>query len=201
MIPSSFNMRILAIAALFLLTHRPLSAEQAVVVVDTALLNQPSYNAKTITQLAPGTAVNLLARNGGWKQIQHSSRTGWVRSYQVRSGDIATTATTANATTSGGGFLAALASLSRKASGLFSSNNSSGITNSRSAPIGIRGRGVTIPVARFDLNSFTRNRADFNQLKQMQAYRVNPAIATRFANEGQRKAVKIPPLPTSRFEP
>ena len=80
----------------------------------------------------------MFSRQGGWKEIFADEKAilGWVRSYQVREGNFEPTVQTESKSDSRG-FLAGLASFSRRASGFFKS--SSGRTSSGTATIGVRG--------------------------------------------------------------
>ncbi len=45
----------------------------------------PSARAKIVAQLASGTQVDVINRQGGWLQVQAQGKTGWVRLLSVRS--------------------------------------------------------------------------------------------------------------------
>ncbi len=80
-------------------------AETATIVSTSTLYQRPSIQATILQRLSSGTSVDFLARQGSWKQVATTQgKTGWVRSYQVRSGNI----TTPDKKTESGVFLAAL---------------------------------------------------------------------------------------------
>ncbi len=175
------------VAALVLwITSAAVAAETATIVSNTTVYQQPSFSAPQIAPLANGRQVELIARQGGWKQVQTGSVTGWVRSYQVRSGAISTS----EQASSSGGFFSGLAALSRKASGLFSSDRK-GYSFQRTATIGVRG------LSEEDIKNA---RPDFEQIKQMESYRSKSKPAKKFARKGGRKAIKLAHLPKSTAE-
>jgi len=63
-----------------LLAAMPAMAQQASVVRDTDLKNEPFADAKTITSLKAKTRVDVGERRGGWYQVKSSDgKTGWLR--------------------------------------------------------------------------------------------------------------------------
>ena len=162
------------------------NAEPATIISDTSLYQRPSYQAPVVAPLANGSQVELVARQGGWKQVKTESSSGWVRAYQVRSGVV----NTDQQETSSGGFFSGLAALSRKASGLFSSDRKD-YSFQRTATIGVRG---------LSEEELKNARPDFDQVKRMETYRSKSKPAKKFARKGGRKAIKLSHLPKSSAE-
>jgi hypothetical protein len=141
--------------------------------------------------------VEQLSRTGGWKQVSTGDTTGWVRSYLVRNGSI-----TVSEKPSDSGFLGALAALSRKASGLFSSDRPQGISTRLTATIGIRGRNVAAAQTDTGLTPghFAGARPDWQGLNKLEGLRSSPRDARQFAGEGGRKQVPVAHLPPTEAE-
>ena len=115
-----------SILALSILLVAPLQANQNGIVVRTATVHaQASQGSKRIGQITAGAAVSIFSREGGWKEIfsEDKAIVGWVRSYQVRE-TTAAPIVTVEAESDSRGFLAGLASFSRKASSFFKSDKS-----------------------------------------------------------------------------
>jgi hypothetical protein len=167
-------------------------AEPGTIVSSASLRQSASYTAPVIGQLEAGQAVQLGQRTGGWKLVTFSvengsTNSGWVRSYQVRTGTI-----TVKQESSSGGFLSGLASLSRKASGLFSSNDDQGRRSGDSvATIGVRG---------LSEEEIKNAKPDFKELEKMEKYRVSTKTAVDYAHKGQRKSIKLAHMPKSQVE-
>lgn len=172
----------------FLFTISTASAETATIVTDSSLYQRPSIQASIVQQLEAGTQVDIESRLGGWKQISINDDTGgWVRSYQVRAGDF----TDIKQEQKSGGFFSGLASLSRMASGLFSSSNKKGYSFQNTATIGVRG---------LSEEQIKNAKANLNELKKMESYRVNRRSTQKYARKGHLSAIKISHMPKSRAE-
>lgn len=156
--------------------------EQGVVVRQAPVYAQASTASARVGQLSAGTRVTLFARDGGWQEIlaEKPALTGWVRVYQVRAGNYAAQVIPTEQEDSRG-FLAGLASFSRKASGFFT--RQSGATSSTTATIGVRGLSET------DIKSA---KADFVELEQMDEYASKPERMERFSAQGGLQASKVP---------
>jgi len=50
---------------------------------ETELKDKPFVDAKTVTKLAPGTALAILDREGGWLRVNAGGKQGWVRLLHV----------------------------------------------------------------------------------------------------------------------
>jgi len=167
---------------LLLLLAPAYADQQGVVVREAPVYAQASTAAARVGQLPAGTRVAMFARDGGWQEIfaEQPELTGWVRVYQVRAGDYVSAAPTVEQEDSRG-FLAGLASFSRKASGFFSQDSAA--TSSGTATIGVRGLSET------DIRSA---QPDFAELEQMESYASKPERMARFTAQGGLQAHKLP---------
>ena len=164
------------------------SAETATIVTDSSLYQRPSIQANVIQQLVAGTPANIDSRQGGWKQVSiDGGLSGWVRSYQVRAGSFISTEKEQES----GGFFSALASLSRKASGLFSSSKKKGYSFQNTATIGVRG---------LSEEQIKNAKADLKQLKKMESYRTSKRKSQKYARQGHLSAIKVSHMPKSGAE-
>ena len=163
-------------------------AESATVVTDAALYRSPTVQGVQLKQLASGTVVDYVKQVGSWKQInlKQEKMTGWVRSYQVRTGEISVKTESSNS----GGFFGALASLSRKASGLFSSDRKE-YSYQRTATIGVRG---------LSEEQIRNAQPDFGELAKLESFRENNKAIRQFAASGQLQSRNIKHLPKSKQE-
>ncbi len=178
------------IALLFLLCLSPVaSAEPATVVTDATLYQTPSIRAVKLKQLAPGTAVDFIKQVGSWKQVALSQgrTTGWLRSYQLRMGEITVEERSSDES---GGFFGALASLSRKASGLFSSDRKD-YSYQRTATIGVRG---------LSEEQIRNAQPDYAELEKLESFRESKKIIQQFASSGHLQTHKVNHLPRSNRE-
>jgi len=107
--------------------------------------------------------------------------TGWVRSYQVREGSYVQPETTVETEEDDRGFLAGLASLSRKASGFFSGGNSSA-GSARTATIGVRG---------LSEEEIKNAKPDLVELEKMQGFGSNKSRMAGFVSAGKLSALKV----------
>lgn len=162
----------------------PLRADERGVVVRLAPVHaKASVTSDRIGQLPAGTPVSLFSREGGWQEIfsEDPALTGWVRVYQVRGGDYAEQPAVVEEAEDSRGFLAGLASFSRKASGYFTRD--SGATSSGTATIGVRG------LSESEIQSAT---ADFEELEKMEKFASKPGRMGRFSSEGELQASQVP---------
>lgn len=162
-------------------------AEKATIISNTALYQRPSIQSNIIRQLKAGTPVTTESRQGGWKKIAvDRSNQGWVRSYRVRTG----TLKVSQKEQQSGGFFSGLASLSRKASGLFSSKKKD-YSFQRTATIGVRG---------LSEEQIKNARPNAIELEKMETFRSNKSIARNYARTGKLAAAKINHMPKTRAE-
>ena len=161
-------------------------AEQGGIIVRKATVYAEATSASAIVaRVDAGLRVSVFSRKGGWNEIYSEDEgiIGWVRVYQVRQGDIADTSVTTEKEDSRG-FLAGLATFSRKASGFF--RQDSGATSSGTATIGVRG------LSEVEIESA---QADFIELETLQGFASQSKRMSGFSTAGQLKAVKVPHLP------
>lgn len=165
----------------------PSMADRASIVSDTGLYQRPSVQSPVIKNLKAGTPVTVQSRQGGWKKVEVSKvLTGWARSYRVRSGTLDVTSRPQES----GGFFSSLASLSRKASGLFSSNKRE-YSFQNTATIGVRG---------LSEEQIKNAQPDMDELKKMESFRSNKSVAKSFAQQGKLKATRIAHMPVTEVE-
>ena len=175
------------ILIIYCLTISNVAAEAATVVSNSSLYQRPSIQSSIIQQIEAGTTANIDSRLGGWKQISVNDISGWVRSYQVRAGNYSHIKQEKKS----GGFFSGLASLSRKASGLFTSNNKKGYSFQNTATIGVRG---------LSEEQIKNAKADLNELKKMDTFRSSRKNTKKYAQQGHLKAIKVSHMPKSGAE-
>jgi len=166
---------LLLLAPVYAAEQQGLIVRQATVYADASSVSQQ------VGKLSAGTQVGMFSRKGGWQEIfsEEKSIIGWVRSYQVRSGDF-TPAVATEAEADSRGFLSGLAALSRKASGFFKYGGSS--TSSGTATIGVRG------LSEEEIKTAV---ADFAELEKMKQFASNRKQAEAFARQGRLKTNNI----------
>jgi len=175
--------QLVSILVLTYLLVTPLQANQDGIIVRSAeVYTKAKHGSKRVGQVSAGTPVDIIQRQGGWKKINsmEGSLSGWVRSYQVR--DKTSAATVAVETESDSrGFLAGLASFSRKASSFFKSDK--GNTSSGTATIGVRG---------LSEDEIKAARADFAEFEKMKLFTSSKKRARSFAKKGGLSSIKVP---------
>lgn len=178
-----------------LLLNTALAASSAGVIVRTAALkDSPSFNAKSLTSLAPGAHVKVLERQGGWQSVSLQASPnvkGWVRTYEVRTG-IEPGANPAIVKNKGSddGVLGGLAGLSRASTGLFGKRGAdNNPATSTVATIGVRGLSET------DLKNAKPNPAE---LAKMIQYAVNAESAKQYALAGELQNKTVEALPEAK---
>jgi hypothetical protein len=161
------------------------AGQQGTIVRQAAVYSEASAAAPRVGQIDAGARVSLFDRKGGWQEIfsEEKAITGWVRAYQVRQGDFGA-AVASDSKEDSRGFLAGLASFSRKASGFF--RQDSGVTSSGTATIGVRG------LSEAEIRSA---QADFDELQKMEQFASSKNRARGFASAGGLKASKVPYFP------
>ena len=169
---------------LLLLLLLPLSspaAEDGIVVRTCPLYAGPSYGSSRLGQVQAGTAVTMVTRRGGWKKVVSAAPEleGWVRGYQVRAATAMPTVKVSDSDSRG--FLAGLASFSRKASSFFKPDSYR--TGSSTATIGVRGLSEA---------EIKAAQADFEELEKMQGFASGKERSESFAREGRLAAVQVP---------
>lgn len=154
---------------------------EGVMVRQATVYANASSSAQAAGRIRAGARVSVYERKGGWKEIysQQPAITGWVRVYQVREGNYATQVKPQEQEDSRG-FLAGLASFSRKASGFFTQDNSA--TSAGTATIGVRG---------LSEDEIKSAKADFRELKKMKKFASNRKRMSKFSSRGGLKASKV----------
>ena len=169
---------------LFLLLLPPINAadQQGIVVRQAPVHAGASSAAQVVAQVRAGTRVSIFSRKGGWKEIfsEEQAIIGWVRSYQVREGNIVPEVEVEAAPDSRG-FLSGLAAFSRKASGFFKFGE--GSTSSGTATIGVRG------LSEDEIKSAV---ADFEELEKLNQYASSSQRMPAFTSQGGLDAIRIP---------
>ena len=169
------------------LTSTKVLASDATIISDTALYERPSIASPQTLFAKAGTPVTIVSRAGSWKEVNIADGSlAWVRSYKVRNGTIIITEKEKDS----GGFFSGLASLSRKASGLFSSEKK-GYSFQRTATIGVRG------LSEEQIKKATPNLAE---LRKMESYRSSRKKTQAFAQKGKLKATQLTHLPRSEAQ-
>jgi len=175
-----------------------LLADQAAFVIREAIAyDQPNSGANIRFRVKAGKVVDVFARKGGWKQVREtgSQRLGWVRSYLVRENARYSQSALASKQDSRG-FLAGLASLSRKVSGFFATPSAS--TYEAVATIGIRGRAASSSSSEGSSSMYwvspkriVESKGDESQLSQLQTYASSKKASREFAADAGLKARSI----------
>lgn len=161
--------RFLALALLLALAPAAWAQEQAFTNRSTELKERGSESARTLATLPENTEVKVLARAGGWTNVQASGQTGFVRVFHLRFP--ATVA--ASSSSSSGGFLGGLTGML------------GGGRDTRQATIATTGiRGLSPE----DLQNAS---PDPQALAKMQGYRSDKPAAERFAKDGKLASVNV----------
>ena len=128
----------ISLSLLLICLVTPVLADEGIIIRMSAVYDKASSSSRQVAQIEAGSRVSVFERQGGWKLIfsDEKALTGWVRSYQVRSGSYTETPKVETKPDSRG-FLAGLASFSRKASSFFGGGNST--SSAKTATIGVRG--------------------------------------------------------------
>jgi len=155
---------------------------EGVMVRQATVYADASSSTQAVGRIRAGARVSIFGRKGGWQEIysEPEAITGWVRVYQVREGNYATQVNPQEQEDSRG-FLAGLASFSRKASGFFTQDNSA--TSSATATIGVRG------LSEEEIKSA---KADFHELEKMKTFASNHKRMSKFSSKGSLQANKVP---------
>lgn len=74
------------LASLLLFSHAALAGVSGTLIRDETLRASAASSAAAVATVARGAKVDVLARSGGWYQVSHAGRTGWVRMLSVRTG-------------------------------------------------------------------------------------------------------------------
>ena len=141
---------------------------------DQAFINRPSElkdraaaDAKTLATLSENTAVRVIARGGGWTQVDANGQKGWVKAFHLRF-----PAVVEKSASGGGNALTSLTSV-------FGSRDSQKATV---ATTGIRG------LSPEDLKNAAPDAA---ALAKAHTYRADKPTAERFARDGKLNTVQV----------
>ncbi|HEY6240789.1 MAG TPA: hypothetical protein VIW78_08120 [Burkholderiales bacterium] len=74
----------IALFALLLLAAPAFAQETGFAVRDTEVKKEPFSDAQTVGTLAEKAQVKVLARQGGWMQVESGAISGWVRMLSIR---------------------------------------------------------------------------------------------------------------------
>lgn len=74
----------MAIAVLVLVAAPALAQETGFAVREAELKKEPFSDAQTLGTLAEKAQVKVLARQGGWMQVESGAQSGWVRMLSIR---------------------------------------------------------------------------------------------------------------------
>lgn len=74
----------IAIAVLLLVAAPALAQETGYAVRDTEVKKEPFSDAQAVGTLAEKAQVKVLARQGGWMQVESGALSGWVRMLSIR---------------------------------------------------------------------------------------------------------------------
>ena len=174
--------RSIALLFILLLPGASLHANQdGIVVRNAAIYTDARRDAERVGRIDAGTRVAIFDRRGGWREIysEELSLVGWVRSYEVRE-VTADGAAPIETRSDSRGFLAGLASFSRKASRFFGGGGST--TGSGTATIGVRG------LSEAELKAA---QPDLEELERMRSFASDAARSARFGQSGELRARKV----------
>jgi hypothetical protein len=147
----------------------PAGADTGTLLKADALKAEPFKDAKTVTNLQKGAAVEILTKEGGWYQVSSGKQKGWVRMLSVKRG-------AAGKATGSASDLASVAS-GRAGTGKVVSTT------------GIRGLNEE------ELKSAKFNETE---IRQAESYGVSRAEAQKFAAEGKLSARRVDYLPNPK---
>jgi hypothetical protein len=162
-------MALLALLALASLLGDAYGQEQAFTNRATELKDRPSFDGRTLSQLAAETPVKVVSRQSGWTQVEAGQQKGWVRVFHLRF------PSTVETSSSGGGGMGGLTSI-------FGFGGRKGPETSKVATIGIRG---------LTPEDFKNASPDPAALRKLQSYRVDKGTAERFAREAKLAPVSV----------
>jgi len=153
------------LAALLSLAASAWAQEQAFTNRSTELKDKGAAEGRTLATLPADTAVKVVARAGGWTQVQANNQTGFVRAFHLRF--------PVKVEQGSGGGLSSITNI-------FGGGN-----RSTQATIGTTGiRGLTP-------EQLKNSSPDAAALAKAQSYRADKPSAERFAREGRLTAVQV----------
>ncbi len=156
-------------AVLAFLPLASFAQEQAFTNRATELKERAAPDARTIASLPENTTVKVLARSGGWTQVDASGKSGWLRVFHLRFPGVVE----GTSSSSGGSTLAGLGSA---------------LGFGRSAP---KANLATTGVRGLSPEDLKNAAPDPEAVRRLQSYRADRASAERFAREAKLAAVNI----------
>ena len=161
---------LIPIATLLLcMTSASAHAASGTVLRSEKIYSQPSSGSKVTANVAKGTTVNILSKQGGWLRVAAGSQTGWMRLLSVRAG----------------------------AGGLSSSGVGDvlGAATTRSDP----SRVVAVAGLRgLNDEELKQAKFNGDELARLGTWNVSAAQAKSFASQSGLVAVNVPTLPTPK---
>jgi hypothetical protein len=154
--------------ALLSMAGAAVAQDQATTNRATELKDRPAAEARTLASLAIDAPVKVLARQGGWTQVEAGTQRGWVRAFHLR---FQSTVETSSSGSSMSGLTSVFGFGSRKAP-----------ETSKVATLGIRG---------LTPEDFKNASPDPAALRKLQSYRADKASAERFAKEAKLAPVAV----------
>lgn len=142
-------------------------AQEAATNRATELRERPAADARVLAPVPARTAVQILAREGGWTQVQALEQRGWLPAFHIRIAAVVEAAPSGAMTG-----LTSLLGIGQRAP-----------ETSKVATIGVRG------LTRED---FRAAAPDGAALKRLQSFRASSDEAARFAKEAGVAAVPVP---------
>jgi hypothetical protein len=133
----------------------------------TELRDRPAPDGRVVASLAVDSPVKVLARQGGWTQVEAGTQRGWVRAFHLRF-----QSTVESSSSGGGGGITSI----------FGFGSREAPKTSKVATLGIRG---------LTPEDFQNASPDAAALKKMQSYRADKASAERFAREAKLVPVAV----------
>lgn len=134
----------------------------------TELRDRPAADARVVAPLAADSPVKVLARQGGWTQVEAGTQRGWVRAFHLRFQSTVESS-------SGGGVGGSITSI-------FGFGSREAPKTSKVATLGIRG---------LTPEDFQNASPDQAALRKLQSYRADKASAERFAREAKLAPVAV----------
>jgi hypothetical protein len=162
-------LRKFALLAFAALATAAFAQEQAVTKRATELREKPAADAKTLATLPEKTPLKVLARSGGWTQVEAGTSKGWVNVFHV------SFPSTVTSSSSSGGGLSSLTS----ALGFGKPRQE----QAKMATIGVRG------LSEEELKNASPNP---EALKKMQSFRADKNAAASFARDAKLAAQSVP---------
>ncbi len=162
-------MKRLAFLFVFLISLSPLevkASDTGVAIRACQMMSEPYKDARALTSLEEGEAVEILKRKGGWLQVSSEGKTGWVRMLFIRRGAPGEQASAAT-----------------EASGLLGLATGRAGSGNVVAATGVRG-----------LDEEDLQEAEFNEkeLQTLKTYSTSKKEAREFASQADLQSQRVP---------